>query len=242
MIDFESMLAYLQARKERRKFIPSSHKYTIQDCSNLHEIREYSPSEFDTLYFYDIESLYNFTWQCSRCSDIFSSETNITGFKDYIKHFGTQKIYCTECEEEQKRIKEQQKEEQRTAVESAKKKNVSKFISLYLNPETQFIKKLTPYKQFHEIQIEYYRSDALEITEYIKGMNYRDFLKTAYWKAIANYCKYRSKYICSLCYSEKNLIAHHKTYEHHGEEIEYFLTDIICLCDACHSRFHEVKK
>ena len=76
------------------------------------------------------------------------------------------------------------------------------------------------------------------VWRYINSMDYHTFLKTPYWKAIAEKVKSRAKYKCELCYSSNNLVTHHKTYKRHGYEHLYWREDLICLCDKCHEKFH----
>ena len=68
-------------------------------------------------------------------------------------------------------------------------------------------------------------------------MNYQDYLKTDYWKAVSDAVKKRADYRCQLCNSQHDLCAHHRTYEHRGRELEH-LSDLTCLCRRCHEIFH----
>lgn len=79
-----------------------------------------------------------------------------------------------------------------------------------------------------------------EIAKELKNMNYRDFLKTDYWWAVSSYIRYRANYSCSLCdgISSKTHI-HHKTYEHRGQE-HLHNSDLICLCEDCHAKQHDI--
>ena len=66
---------------------------------------------------------------------------------------------------------------------------------------------------------------------------YHAYLKTKAWEGRAVECKVRSKYQCAVCTSNKNIAAHHRTYDHvFNEKSE----DLICLCGDCHSKFHKV--
>lgn len=75
------------------------------------------------------------------------------------------------------------------------------------------------------------------IASQIKEMPYWDFLKTPYWKGVARIMRLRSKLACQKCGKGGKTSIHHKTYEHHGYEI-YYLEDLICLCDRCHTELH----
>lgn len=72
----------------------------------------------------------------------------------------------------------------------------------------------------------------------IQKMDYQDFLKTPYWKAIALYVKEKSGKKCSICGGDKKLHIHHKSYDNHGDELHH-LDDLICVCQKCHKRLHE---
>lgn len=76
------------------------------------------------------------------------------------------------------------------------------------------------------------------IYSYIRKMKYSDFLKTTYWKFVSYKKKSISKFKCQVCNSSKNLNVHHKTYVHHGEEIFYIESDLVCLCENCHKLYH----
>lgn len=66
---------------------------------------------------------------------------------------------------------------------------------------------------------------------------YNDYLKTDYWKIVAEAVKKRADYRCQLCNSQHDLCAHHRTYDHRGNELNY-LNDLVCLCRRCHEIFH----
>jgi 5-methylcytosine-specific restriction endonuclease McrA len=67
-------------------------------------------------------------------------------------------------------------------------------------------------------------------------MKYSDYLTTHHWKEVARVTKDRAGHRCQLCNSERNLEAHHRTYERLGREDE---GDVTVLCNTCHSKFHD---
>jgi len=69
------------------------------------------------------------------------------------------------------------------------------------------------------------------------SLTYNDYLTTDYWKEVSRRIKARAGWKCQVCNSPHGLEAHHRTYEHRGNEIEH-LEDLICLCRKCHSSFH----
>ena len=75
-----------------------------------------------------------------------------------------------------------------------------------------------------------------EIKTELKKLCYTDFLLTWYWRTISNFLRKRDKK-CKLCDSTENLLVHHKTYSHHGDELHH-LKDLVVLCDNCHKKIH----
>lgn len=67
---------------------------------------------------------------------------------------------------------------------------------------------------------------------------YSEFLKTKYWKIISTYLRYTINK-CEFQYSHDNthLNIHHRTYDILGKELQS-LSDLVCLCEECHSKFH----
>ena len=111
------------------------------------------------------------------------------------------------------------------------------FISCYLTPTEQYDRKearafSTKFVRRWEPGLDY-----AEIAMKIQKMPYADFLRTTYWRGTAFSVKRRAKYACEICGSKEDLAAHHKTYEHHGDEIHH-LDDIQCLCRSCHEKVH----
>jgi hypothetical protein len=83
--------------------------------------------------------------------------------------------------------------------------------------------------------MELWHSD--NIAEYIKAMEYKEFLQTPYWKDISDYKKKMANNRCQLCNKKGVLHTHHRTYSIHGYEINN-LDDLIVLCEDCHKKFH----
>ena len=78
------------------------------------------------------------------------------------------------------------------------------------------------------------------IPEYIRLMDYKDFLTTFYWQAVS--CQARSEHDrCQLCGSKKDLQVHHPHYDFHGDEIRN-IGNLTVLCHDCHAKFHGKKK
>ena len=68
-------------------------------------------------------------------------------------------------------------------------------------------------------------------------MKYDDYLNSEYWHEVSRRVKERAGYRCQLCNSQHDLQAHHRSYDHRGNELEH-LSDLTCLCRRCHAIFH----
>lgn len=68
-------------------------------------------------------------------------------------------------------------------------------------------------------------------------MKYDDYLKTEYWAQVQKAVKKRAGWKCQICNSPHDLNAHHRTYDHRGNELDH-LDDLTCLCRRCHHVFH----
>jgi len=70
---------------------------------------------------------------------------------------------------------------------------------------------------------------------------YQQYVATERWKSISDKIKKRDGYRCRLCNGTEDLQAHHRTYQHKGDE-ENHLGDLTTLCGDCHNAFHEWRK
>lgn len=79
--------------------------------------------------------------------------------------------------------------------------------------------------------------DKPEIKEIpLNQLPYSEYLQTEHWKKLRLEPLRRSGFRCSLCYTNAKLHVHHRTYERLGRE---YLSDLIALCEDCHSKFHD---
>ncbi len=67
--------------------------------------------------------------------------------------------------------------------------------------------------------------------------NYKKFLQGAYWKVVRKLVLTRDNYTCVECGCKNFLQVHHRTYEHHRNEINH-LEDLETLCRECHEKKH----
>jgi hypothetical protein len=69
---------------------------------------------------------------------------------------------------------------------------------------------------------------------------YKRYLNSSHWEKVKErYWKGKLPNKCYCCQTTRNLQLHHKTYKRLGKER---LTDLIYLCDKCHSQVHEYLK
>lgn len=67
-------------------------------------------------------------------------------------------------------------------------------------------------------------------------MTYQEYIQSDEWRVKAEDAKRRAGYHCQVCNSPIRLDAHHRTYDHLGEELP---EDITVMCHECHVIFTE---
>lgn len=185
--------------------------------------------------------------ECKKCHKIFEmNDLTKTKVLDILKYMRNNKncIYfeCADCKN--KRINREREASEKWNEERIEriKNKTQKYIELYLDPNMSWRKdkKISAYEKWKEIS-NFYEIDENAVCDYINDMDYSDFLNTPYWKAIAEYKRKRANYCCELCSRNRKLHIHHKTYEHHGYEHRFKILnqDLICLCENCHTKFHD---
>lgn len=75
-----------------------------------------------------------------------------------------------------------------------------------------------------------------EDTKVLRNLPYSDYLRSDYWRRVRWIVFNDSDLRCRVCNSIGPLQAHHRDYSSIGKER---LSDLLCLCDACHQIFHE---
>lgn len=156
-------------------------------------------------------------------------------YKNNSKERLTLNYLCDECQLEEENKRKQEEKENSLKREELTRENTDNFISSYLNPQNRWESKMPPNSRFYKLL--YACVDWARIKEHIKGMNYRLFLRTPYWKAIASKVKIKAKNRCMICNSTEHLSVHHRNYDNHGDEIHH-LEDLICICQECHNKHH----
>lgn len=133
-------------------------------------------------------------------------------------------------------VLEVQQKSEKEARQIKLSENTSYYINTYLNPYGSWDRYCSPKQRIDLLK------DAdvnwTTVSKHIKDMEYRDFLETPYWKAIAAHTKFRAGYRCQLCNSRMGLVTHHRDYGIHGRE-HVHIYDLIVLCSYCHEKFHD---
>lgn len=243
---------YLEARTNQKIFIKSDKIYTDLDMCYLREIfKKFSSTEIAKCIETPSEKFQNFIYKdlCSSgyriCKNAVVKKLSKTAFiktiKECSKNGGFPEIYCEDCEiknkVKQQELLEQQKKEYELRNKQEYEENTNIYINNYLNPNNSWNERLKPYQRYNEIRNNY-SVYWKEICLYIKNMEYKEFLKTPYWKAISWKAKQKANFCCQLCNNSQGLETHHRTYESHGME-HANLEDLIVLCHDCHAKFHD---
>jgi 5-methylcytosine-specific restriction endonuclease McrA len=113
--------------------------------------------------------------------------------------------------------------------------NTRYYLETHLNPNRNWDRWVSPKERIN--QIRYSNVNWKTVSNYIRGMEYQDFLRTPYWKAIAAHSKFKAGYRCQVCNSPYDLATHHRNYAIHGFEHAH-MYELVVLCNACHSKFH----
>ncbi len=73
------------------------------------------------------------------------------------------------------------------------------------------------------------------------GPRHKQFVKTAYWKIVADFVKQRDGHRCYRCGANESLQVHHQHYDTKGDEWR----DLECLstvCNDCHEDIHDLQR
>jgi hypothetical protein len=241
-IDFEAYEKYLDARKNKKAFVTVDNIIKKSDVEKIHGLfKKYGKviaseciknghSKDDAQKKFEVEV------SCKVCGNVVIKYFSRQRLIEYIQNSN---YLCQNCmkakmlkESEAGRIEEQRYKE-------IKERNTEIYIESYLNPSSHWIPDTPKYERYKTIFHSYV--DNAKVKIHILQMKYRDFLETPYWKTVAEHKKYKAGYRCELCNSTGSLNVHHKTYEHHGDEINN-LNDLVVLCKSCHEKFHDISQ
>lgn len=81
----------------------------------------------------------------------------------------------------------------------------------------------------------------LRIYLHEKGISYAEYLQTDHWENIRKrfWASKLHKGCCYVCGGKTRLHVHHRSYRRIGREK---LSDFCLLCEACHSKTHELDR
>jgi len=148
---------------------------------------------------------------------------------------------CNSC---QTQYDNEEKEKKEETYKKLRRNDTDYYIQNYLSPDKEWKANIKPRDRWKAISTATQWDNYVylkEIIAHIQNMEYHDFLKTPYWKTVAQHVLYKSEYTCQQCDSKERLVVHHKTYKHHGQEHLYWKEDLICICTKCHEKIHGIK-
>lgn len=250
MIDFETFKNYLEIKNKDHIYIPQnkliSHneiikinilinkykKNCVRDC--IERTNKINGTRGNFI----VETL------CNDCHEVRVGNKNMnrTEFDKYLN--GTlSKYFCEKCEMKKEKEKKEESEKSNKWIEERKnqeKNKTSEYIEYYLDPNKQWNKGVKIWDKWNQINNSV-ECDWNIIQEYIRSMDYNDFLKTPYWKAVAQQKRKQADFKCQLCNENDTILSvHHRNYKIKGREI-FNMKDLTVLCDKCHKKHHNIK-
>lgn len=173
--------------------------------------------------------------KCSKCGGLEWQYMSKTKLIHTIQDLHMKReVVCNRCIAKKELEEAEERRRVNAQWEQMVKENTKIYIQRYLDPDNSWKKGIKTWEKINDLKA---HVEWDEVESHIKGMTYREFLMTPYWKAIAEDVKRKSGNKCQLCNSTEGLNVHHRTYENHGDEL-HNMKDLICLCADCHSKFH----
>jgi hypothetical protein len=184
------------------------------------------------------ESMGLIFWHCPDCKEKYDVPASKTKILDWVKSNIRQCLGCKKTSDRRK--KEEMNRRFRPLTEEEVDSIADSYCEHYLNTERAWSDKTKQYERISAIRRGISNSRVEEIViERIKEMDYRDFLCTPYWKAVATEVRKKAGFKCSICNSSGQLHVHHRTYDNHGREHTYDgIKDLVCICADCHENYH----
>lgn len=184
---------------------------------------------------------YNVEHVCESCGNMFVDSVTKTKLFEQLQHLRSngkhdcKHIFCPNCEKINKELERQKSEQSEQRWQKIKSQATDDFIESYLGANKSWKKGISSWNKIEEMRR--MPVNISVISEYIKNMDYNDFLNTPYWKAVAERVKNKAKNRCQMCNSSENLNVHHRTYNNHGDELHH-MEDLVCICKSCHQKYH----
>lgn len=236
--EIEKIVAYLEGPDTIRP-------ETLLDFAFLAVADQYRTKDVLRLFQAGASHSWDFQLQCEKCGFIGSVSVQKTALERMLtwrknKDFPRNYRLCKKCFSEameQEEVAKQKILQENQATNTEKSKDDLDRFGTYVDPTKSW--NALDRNTFRGMCAVLERLDQEFIRDYIKSIQYSDFLKTPYWKAIAFHVKSTAGFKCSLCASKVKLVAHHKNYDYHGMEHTFKgLSSLICLCLDCHNIHH----
>ncbi len=176
--------------------------------------------------------------KCNICEKVEIKELSKKALMEYILK---DNIICNSCKEKKEKEKKKKISENAKRHENEVEELTERFVDVYLDPEKRWAKGMKINQKIQHLKNHLFNCYQDVISESIIQMSYYDFLKTPYWNAVSLKVKLNAGFKCQMCGSDENLSVHHRTYEHHGNELQH-MEDLICVCQDCHQIFHDNKE
>lgn len=220
------------------EFIKRMEKYPVTKVMRL--FKKSTATKGNNIYNLKIE--FNLHYFCHKCNKERVEVVTKTYISKILK--GEKDFICEECKEKERiALEEKRKRESEETKEleiETRSQRTNDYINNFLNTDKSWAKGVKNWDKIFDLKtIDWCYKDV--IVDYIKSMPYNEFLQTCYWKAIAEKVRISSQFKCKICNSSKHLSVHHRTYEHHGLELDY-MEDLVCICQECHSKFHDIEE
>lgn len=186
-------------------------------------------------------SNYDVEVECEECGEIFVASFSKSELFDYLQHLrgnakhDSKSYYCDDCKKIIKEKELAKSELMKEEWEQLRREATNNYIGIYLNPVRTWKVGVPNWKKIKDLKT--FEYDKFTLAQFIKSMDYKEFLQTPYWKAIAERVKYKAKNKCQLCNGTEDLNVHHRSYENHGDELNH-MEDLICICQSCHQKHH----
>lgn len=70
---------------------------------------------------------------------------------------------------------------------------------------------------------------------------YKEQLLDKRWRLFREFAIVARGGVCENCGSKKNLVIHHPQYKDGYNAWDYSVKDVVCLCNNCHKKIHNIK-
>lgn len=178
----------------------------------------------------------NIEIKCDICGKRWVDTMGTKEVCDYINN--RKSILCHDCKQVALHEEETKRKKNNEEWEKTKQQKTADYIDNFLDPTKSWKNNVKNWIKIRDLSNG--PVDYETIATHILSMNYRDFLKTPYWVAIAEKVKLKNGFCCELCGCEtKELNVHHPGYEFHGYELQN-IPKLKCLCQNCHKKFHNI--